>query len=186
MKRFLWMILLSAISTQAQELPAKPEVTAGKLRVSDLRNAPRLARGEVWAPVRFNHKDLWEAREVNSCEWCARPMTFRQAAFDHKALIMWGSALALTVASTEVTLSRPCIRNHTCREANPMFGNSRAQQYGVRLPIVFSSWMATAYLRKGNRDLQVGGMKHWWLLPVAFQAMGSVSITVDASRRSRL
>ena len=185
MKYLLWVSLLSAVSAGAQELPARPQPTSETLRVADLKHAPRLARGEVWVPIRHGGKDVWEAREINSCEWCARPMPFRQAAFDRKAVFMWGSALGIAIASTEVTLSRPCIRQHTCRELNPLFGNSRGQQYGVRLPILFASWMGSAYLRKGNRDRQVGGMKHWWILPVAYQVMGSISITVDSGRHSR-
>ena len=134
--------------------------------------------GMVWVP----NNGFWEAREMNSCEWCGRPLTFRQAAFDRKALVMWGAAVGLAVADTELAVSRPCFKAQTCGEGNPLLANGR-KQYAVRLPVLFAAWMGTAWLRKGDKSLKIGGMKHWYLFPLVYQGGPVAGIVANLARR---
>ncbi len=92
-----------------------------------LTGAERIPRGMVWVPT----GNQWTAREDNSCNWCGKPMTFRRAALDKKAIGMWATALALTVADVEALGSRRCINAGTCREGNPFLGQTRTQQYAL-------------------------------------------------------
>jgi hypothetical protein len=134
--------------------------------------------GMVWVPA----GKQWTARELNSCWWCSEPMTFRQAAFDKKALGMWGTALALTVADVEILVSRPCVAAGTCREGNPLLGQTRAEQYGLRIPVLVGAWMGTAWLRKGDQRLKIGGAKRWWVLPVLYQIASGSGIIANLAR----
>jgi hypothetical protein len=126
--------------------------------------------------------DHWTAREINSCNFCSKPMTFRRAALDKKAIGMWAAAVALTVADIEVLASRPCISAGTCREGNPLLGQTRAQQYALRLPILAGAWIGTAWLRKGNQRLHIGGMEHWWVLPGIYQSTTTAAVAANLAR----
>jgi hypothetical protein len=129
---------------------------------------------------------MWHVEKVGSCFWCGEPMTFKQAAFDKKMTAMWLAEIALRVASTETFMAKchngKLFDGRACVEANPMLGNTRAQQYGVSMPIIFGAWMGTAYLRKGDKKYRVGGLKASWILPVAYHAFTVFSIVFDASR----
>ena len=146
---------------------------------AELRLGDPVPPGMVWVPV----KNGWQARELNSCFWCGRPMLFKEAAFDKKAILMWGAAIALSIADIEVTQNAPCFRSGTCREGNPLIGNSRASQYGIRLSAIFGAWMGTAYLRKGDRRFNMGGMKKWWIFPLLYQGGGITGLTANLSRK---
>lgn len=142
-----------------------------------------LPEGKVWTNTRKSQYGWgFEQRDVNSCAWCGRPMTWKQAAFDKKALPMWLGALALGIADTEYTLSRPCMKAHTCREGNPALGNTRGRQYAVRLPVLVFAWWATAKLRRGDPEAHIGGMKHWWIMPLLYQAAPSVGLVSNMAR----
>ena len=143
-----------------------------------LTGAEPIPRGMVWVPAGKH----WAARETNSCNYCSKPMTFRQAALDKKAIGMWASALALSVADIEVLASRRCINAGTCREGNPLLGGTRTQQYALRLPILAGAWIGTAWLRKGDQRLHIGGMKRWWILPMLYQATSSAGVAANLAR----
>jgi hypothetical protein len=143
-----------------------------------LTGTETIPRGMVWVPT----GNQWTAREINSCNWCSKPMTFRRAALDNKAIGMWAAALALTVADIEGLASRHCINARTCREGNPLLGQTRTQQYALRLPILAGAWIGTAWLRKGNQRLHVGGMKRWWILPMLYQATSSAGVAANLAR----
>ena len=172
-------------STQVLLLPGEPSKRGSGNNLffyptwrKELLGDEPIPPGMVWAP----HKGGWEAREINSCFWCGRPMTFKEAAFDKKALLMWGSAVALAVADTERTLRGPCFQDRRCGEANPLLGESRKQQYGVRIPVLIGAWMGTAWLRKGDRSQRIGGMKPWWILPLAYQIPAAIGLILNSSR----
>jgi hypothetical protein len=140
----------------------------------------------VLVPRTEDRKGVWHVEKVGSCFWCGKPMTFKQAAFDKKMSAMWLVEIALRVASTETFMAK-CHDGHlsdgrACVEANPLFGNTRAQQYGVSIPIIVGAWMGTAYLRKGDKRYRVGGLKPWWVLPAVCHAFTIFSIAFDASR----
>jgi hypothetical protein len=143
-----------------------------------LTGAEPIPQGMVWVPT----GKYWTARENNSCNWCGKPMTFRRAALDKKAIGMWATALALTAADIEVMASRRCINAGTCREGNPLLGQTRTQQYAVRFPILAGAWIGTAWLRKGNQRIHIGGMKRWWILPMLYQATSTAGVAANVAR----
>jgi hypothetical protein len=118
----------------------------------------------------------WSGRDTNFCQSCGKAMTFRQAALDKKATALWASALALTVADVEVLVSRQCLRAGTCREGNPLLGQTRSQQYALRLPVLAAAWMTASWLRKGDEHRHVKGMKYWWIFPEIYQAASGAGV----------
>jgi hypothetical protein len=127
--------------------------------------------GMVWVP----RKDTWHASEVNSCWWCGRPMTWKQAAFDKKMSSMFLVETALTVADVE--LGQACLRAGRCREANPLFGGGgRTMQYSIRLPIIAIMWANSAWARKGNKRLNVGGFRYWYIAPFIMHAEAAFGV----------
>jgi hypothetical protein len=175
---FFCMPMNAQLKTRTQEEPRPAD---------DLPRRPLLYGGEpiaknmVWRAD--TQKREWVQVEVNSCEWCGRPMTWKQAAFDKKALPLWIAATALAVADTEYTMSRPCIRARTCEEWNPLLGKTRAQQYGVRMPALAMAWFGTAWVRKGHSQDHIGGMRHWYLFPASFIAMPTAGLAANSVRR---
>ncbi len=110
-------------------------------------------------------------------------MTFKQAAFDKKMVLFWAGAVAAGVADIEYAHSRPCVQNGTCTEGNPLLGSTRRSvQYGIRMPVIFGAWMGTAYLRKGNKRLNVGGLKWWKVFPLLYAGASTTSLVINASR----
>jgi hypothetical protein len=139
-----------------------------------------IRRGMVWRAD--SQRNQWVQAEANSCEFCGKPMTWKKAAFDKKALPLWLIAAGLSVADTEYTLSRPCIKNGTCTEWNPLLGTTRAQQYGVRMPMLAIAWAATSWLRKGDDQKNIGGMRHWYTFPMIYMSMPAAGLTANAIR----
>lgn len=118
----------------------------------------------------------WSGGDTHFCQSCGKAMTFRQAALDKKATALWASALALTVADVEVLVSRRCLRAGTCREGNPLLGQTRSQQYALRLPVLAAAWMTASWLRKGDERRHVKGMKYWWIFPEIYQAASGAGV----------
>jgi hypothetical protein len=141
-----------------------------------------ISKGMVWDEYDPRYKDMWVQKEVNSCAWCAPPMTWKHALFDKKALALWIPAVVMGVVDTEYTLSRPCIRQHTCTEGNPLLGTSRAQQYGVRMPMLAVAWLGGAWVRKGDLKYRIGGYRRWYLIPVTYIASPTIGFLVNVAR----
>jgi hypothetical protein len=104
-------------------------------------------------------------------------MTFKSAAFDKKADIMWGSALALGAAAATIYSVVPCGSQIPCTWGRYTV---RALPLRVTLPLELlptsGAWMATSnYLRKGDKKRHIGGVKDWWLMPIVYYA-GSTAI----------
>jgi hypothetical protein len=109
-------------------------------------------------------------------------MTWKQATLDKKMTSLWLLEVGLTVADTE--LGQVCIRSGRCKEGNPLLGTgSRGMQYGIRMPIIAGAWLGTAWLRKGNKEQNIGGMKHWWILPVIYHASATAGIISGLTHR---
>jgi hypothetical protein len=66
-------------------------------------------------------------------------------------LLALGLLTASTVADIETTQS--CIRSATCKEANPLMGQSRAQQYSVAMSINALAFWATAEDKRLGRGI---------------------------------
>jgi hypothetical protein len=180
--------LFCSVTVRAQDLSRGPEPTKANAlavpapfvptRRKDIYPDTRIPDGMVW---RRQSDRWWQAEEIGSCEFCGRPMTFKQAAFDKKASSMWLSAIALTIADIE--LGQACIKSGRCMRGNPLFGReTRKTQYSVRLPAIAASWMSVAMLRKGDKGLHIGGMKHWYEFPLAFHAASTVGVISELVR----
>jgi hypothetical protein len=172
---FLPQLAFAQSATQADPSPA---VDAPKRQI--LNGGEVIRTGMVWRADA--ERNQWVQSEQKSCEFCGKPMSWKQAAFDKKALPLWLISAGLAVADTEYTLSRPCIKDHTCSEWNPLLGQTRAQQYGVRMPALAIAWAATSWLRKGDSKLNIGGMRHWYLFPMLYMSMPSAGLAANAIR----
>jgi hypothetical protein len=176
---FLPQIARAQLPQPAGKLtPADPPASVDAFRRYVLRGGEFVRRGMVWRPDA--PRNQWVQAEANSCEFCQKPMSWKAAAFDKKALPLWLTAAALSVADTEYTLSRPCIQDGTCREWNPLLGQTRAQQYAVRMPLLALVWMTASRLRKGDTERQIGGMRHWYLIPVIYMGMPAAGLAANA------
>ena len=164
------------LKVRPPNMPVQPNVATRPL----LFGMEGISRNMVWRPDEQHNQ--WVQAEVNSCELCARPMTWKRAAFDKKALPLWLLAAGMAVADTEYTLSRPCIKAGTCTEWNPLLGRTRAQQYGVRMPVLGLAWLGASWVRKGHAEYSVGGMRHWYMVPIVFVAMPAVGFVANAVR----
>jgi hypothetical protein len=119
MKTFLLAALFLFTNVVHAQLQIRPP---GSLQPPPMSEARRelllggepIPRNMVWRPE--THRDNWVQVEVNSCEFCGRPMTWKKTVFDNKSLPLWLIAAGLAVADTEYTLSRPCIQAGTCTE----------------------------------------------------------------------
>jgi hypothetical protein len=177
------VVLLLPFVTPAQVLMVRPPIQPGQPNVPEqplLFGKEVIPRNMVWRPD--TQRNQWVQAEVNSCEHCARPMTWKQAAFDKKALPLWLAAAGMAIADTEYTLSRPCIKAGTCTEWNPLLGTTRAQQYGVRMPVLGLAWLGASWARKGRAEYSIGGMRHWYLVPIVFVAMPSIGFVANSIR----
>jgi hypothetical protein len=139
--------------------------------------------GMVWTEGRGANRFLYVLREANDCPWCAPPMTFKQAAFDKKMVFLQLAAWSASVADIEYAHSKACVQNGTCAEGNPILRSTRRSvQYGIRFPVLFGAWMGEAYLRKGNKRLNVGGLKWWKVFPLLYAGASTTSVIINASR----
>jgi hypothetical protein len=178
---FVAFLLPSAMP--AQVLTARPPVLLGQPNVPErplLFGKENIPRNMVWRPD--TQRNRWIQAEVDACEHCARPMTWKHAAFDKKALPLWLVAAGMAVADTEYTLSRPCIKAGTCTEWNPLLGRTRAQQYGVRMPVLGLAWLGASWARKGRAEYSIGGMRHWYFVPIVFVAMPTAGFVANSIR----
>jgi hypothetical protein len=173
-------LLPTAIQAQLKVRPPGDPPPPTIPRRETLFGVEPIPRNMVWRPE--PRRNNWLQVEVDSCEWCSRPMTWKKAAFDKKALPLWLAAAAMAVADTEYTLSRPCFKAQTCTEWNPLLGRTRAQQYGVRMPALALAWLGTSWARKGHADYNIGGMRHWYAIPVMFLAIPVAGFLVNSTR----
>ena len=102
--------------------------------------------------------------------------------FDKPAVRLWALRTALAITDIEVTHRSPCFVAGTCREGNPLLGQTRAQAYGVSGSIIFGSWALTSYLRKGDTHTRMGGMKWWYAIPLAHSAVSVAGIVANLAR----
>jgi hypothetical protein len=176
------LLLPTAALAQSPPQPGQvdPPASVDAAKRQLLYGGETIRRGMVWRADA--QRNQWVQAETNSCEFCGKPMSWKKAAFDKKALPLWLIAVGLSVADTEYTLSRPCIKNGTCTEWNPLLGTSRAQQYGVRMPALAAAWLATSWLRKGDEKKNIGGMRHWYMFPMIYMGMPSAGLAANAIR----
>jgi hypothetical protein len=173
--------LLFAATVHAQDLDRRPDppksndlsisVSSNTLSQKLLYANTFIPDGMVWVP----RGKLWHAEEQNSCEWCGKPMTFKNAAFDKKMSSVFLLELALTVADVE--LGQSCFKTGRCKEGNPLLGGGgRSMQYSIRLPTIAAMWINSAWARKGDKRLHIGGLRHWYIGPMIMHAEAIIGI----------
>jgi len=110
----------------------------------------------------------------------------KRRVLDKKFWLALGSAVGLMVADVE--LSQRCIRAGTCREANPLLGQSRGRAYAVNTAILVPVTIWSYHVKKGqDRTGRQKGDIPWWF-PSAINASSHVvgmSIGVYASTIER-
>ena len=114
----------------------------------------------------------------------------KRRALDKKFWLALGSAVGLMVADVE--LSQRCIRAGTCREANPLLGQSRARAYAVNAAILVPVTIWSYHVKKGqDRTGRQNGDIRWWLPSViksashaAGMSIGLHASTIERQRRT--
>jgi hypothetical protein len=169
--------------TDSQPLPEKvqPEARPGDW-IADGEAMPALPANLVLVPHKNDGRWMWHVERMGSCAWCGNPMTWKQAAFDKKSTSLWALRSALFVADIEITHHAPCFEAHTCKEGNPLLGQTRAQAYAVSGAVTALDWLGTAYIRKGSKPQHVGGYKFWYIIPIIGQASSGVGILLNLAR----
>jgi hypothetical protein len=148
-------------------LPAKPQPIAFEGEwISASEPWPKFPDDLVVTERKDDGKWFWHVEKVNSCAWCGAPMTWKKAMFDKKGSSMWALRSALMVADIEISHRAPCFRAGTCREGNPLLGQTRLQGYSVAAGLTAFAWIGDAWMRKGNSKYRVGGYKDWWFVPL--------------------
>jgi|HubBroStandDraft_5_1064220.scaffolds.fasta_scaffold86863_1 hypothetical protein len=118
--------------------------------------------------------------------------TLAKAVRDPAMLFSLALNLAATVADAEGT--QACLRAHTCKEGNPIFGSdpSRARAYGTAVPLVFVAYAAYALAKKkGQGNIALGllwssTVAHVYFAAGAYTAAhGGASTNGNAAQRKR-
>jgi hypothetical protein len=166
-----------------QPLPAKPQPVAYMGQwIGDGDQTPQFSDDLIMTERKSDGHWMWHVEKVNSCAWCGAPLTWKQSMFDRKALSMWVLRSALVVADIEITHHMPCFQAGTCKESNPLVGQTRLQGYSVAAGLTAFTWIGDAWLRKGNRTYRIGGSKYWWIIPIIGDATSAVGILSNLAR----
>jgi hypothetical protein len=166
-----------------EPLPAKPQPVAyvGQW-IGEGDPTPQFSDDLIMTERKNDGRWMWHVEKVNSCAWCGAPLTWRQSMFDRKASSMWVLRSALVVADIEITHHMPCFQAGTCKESNPLVGQTRLQGYSVAAGLTAFAWIGDAWLRKGNRKYRIGGSKYWWVIPMIGDATSMVGILSNLAR----
>lgn len=167
----------------SDDLPNKPQpiAYAGQW-ISEGDPMPHFPDDLIMTERKDDGRLKWHVERINSCAWCATPISWKQAMFDKEASSMWILRSALAVADIEITHHTPCFIAGTCKEANPLIGRTRLQGYSVAAGFTAFGWIGGGWLRKGSRENRVGGYKHWWIIPTIGDASSAVGIIGNISR----
>jgi hypothetical protein len=115
--------------------------------------------------------------------------TWAKAAKNPAMLVGFALNLAATVADIEGTQS--CLRAHTCREANPLFGSnpSRARSYGIGIPLDLVGYASFALVKKEGRGNLAFGLlwgstvAHIYFASAAFSYAHVASTSTSSAKR---
>jgi hypothetical protein len=170
-------------NANSQTLPNKPQPVAYEGQwIVEGEQLPRFSNDLVMVARKDDGRMMWHVEKVNSCEWCGAPLTWKQAAFDKKASSMWILRSALVVADVEITHHLPCFQAGTCKEWNPLLGQTRLQGYSIGAGLTAIAWAGDAWLRKGSRKDRIGGYRSWWIIPTVGYAASAVGIIANLAR----
>jgi hypothetical protein len=167
-------------NVNGQPLPDKPQLVAREGQwIAGGEPLPHFSDDLVMVAKKSDGRLMWHVEKVDSCVWCGAPMTWKQAMFDKKGSSMWALRSALMVANIEITHHMPCFQARTCRESNPLLGQTRLQGYSVAAGLTAFSWIGDAWLRKGSREYRIGGYRHWWIVPTVGYAASALGIITN-------
>jgi hypothetical protein len=170
--------LISKVNPQPSPDKPKPVAREGQW-IPASEDWPQISDDLVVVARKNDGRMTWHVEKVNSCVWCGAPMTWKQAMFDKKSSSMWVVHSMLVIADIEITHHLPCFQARTCRELNPLLGQTRLQGYSVAAGLNAFSWIGDAWLRKGNREYRVGGYRHWWIVPAIGDVISGFSIMTN-------
>jgi hypothetical protein len=96
------------------------------------------------------------------------------------------ASVALTVADVETT--QACIRAHTCREGNPLMGQTRAQEYAVSLTVpLIGLWYQRKFYDEDHVRKRFGIVKRrefaWWSVPLTVSVWHTMGLWSGLSAR---
>jgi hypothetical protein len=169
-----------------ERFPDKPQPLAREGQwIADGEQTWQIPDEFVMVAKKSDGRYMWHVEKVNSCAWCGDPMTWKQAMFDKKASSMFALRTALFVADIEITHHLPCFQAGTCKEVNPLLGQTRLQGYSVAAGLTAITWVTDGWARKGNRKYRIGGFRPWWVIPVIGDAVSSVSIITNLTKWHR-
>ena len=168
-------------AANAQPLPIKPEPQPAYLGqwIAPGESMGTFSDDLIITDHQVDRRLMWHVEKVGSCAWCGRPMGWKEAALDKKSTSLWTLRFAMVVADIETTHHSPCFQAHTCREGNPLLGQTRAQAYGVSGGMTALFWWGTAWVRKGDKANHVGGSKYWYVIPIIGQASSALGIMTN-------
>jgi hypothetical protein len=129
----------NVVFAHRRKLPDSPKPN----RIADEDNACPEGEGNPCALLggRLYFRDSWHLTEHQGSWW---------AAYKTPGMLLSTSMLfASTVVDIEGT--QHCLAAGACRELNPVMGKTRAQQYGVALPMdAFATWVAVREKQHGR------------------------------------
>jgi hypothetical protein len=128
------------VFTHRRKLPDSPKPNRGRLQED---NACPDGEGNPCALLggRVYFRDSWHLTEHQGSWW--------QAYKTPGMMLSTTMLFASTVVDIEGT--QHCLAAGACRELNPVMGNTRAQQYGVAIPMdAFATWVAVREKQRGR------------------------------------
>lgn len=177
------LLLLLSSAAVAQRSHVEPPDAAPDIDVPVrhyLYGDEAIRPGYVWTSGRNEDgSHSWHQQPIDSCLWCGRPMTLKQAATDRKGLLGLVIVAGAMVTQTEIDHDLPCWRAGTCGEADPIFGHSRAQAYSVKSAVVVAQWLITSALRKGSKRYNYGGFRKWYVFPILDSSVWAATGVID-------
>ncbi len=106
----------------------------------------------------------------------------KRRVLDKKFWLAVGTVVALTVADVELT--QHCIHNRTCREGNPLLGQSRGRAYAVNTAILVPMAIVSYHLKKGqDMNRRKKGDIPWWVPQAVKGSSHIVGMTIALSLR---
>jgi hypothetical protein len=154
----LILVLILSAPLYSQELPTTPEPKPASIPASI--PASKMTKAD---------RDAYLCQKYG----CDKPVTSRtQAAFSGPMPYFIGGFIAASVYDIEGT--QHCIANHTCKESNPLLGQTRAQAYSVSAGLGAAVIFSALQLRKNNHGTV--GYALLWVPTVLHISFGTEAI----------
>jgi hypothetical protein len=122
------VVTLLVLPAMAQELPNSPK--------------PKVA-----SQMTRHERDAYLAKKYPDLLGIDKPVNSMGEAARTPAMVAFGGLFVGSVIA-DIEGTQHCVHDHTCRESNPILGQSRAQQYGVGIPLAATGFLCATYLRR--------------------------------------